>query len=92
MEHWNYCDYEETTQQYLGSILGHSKLLKVPEVSTNEDVAALGQGNEQQSSLLGWKCKSLVRESKTRHEELTLNFNELEMIIKVSSWEKATGF
>lgn len=51
----------------------------------NGDVAALSQGDEHWSLLLGWEHEPPGRGLKTRHEELTLNFNELEMIIKASS-------
>lgn len=51
------------------------------------NVAALSQGDEHWSLLLGWKHESPGRGLKTSHEELTLNFNELEMIIKASSWK-----
>lgn len=89
MEPRDYWNYEETTHQHLGSSLGHSKTVKGPKglspLSSNEDVAALSQGDEQWSLLLCWKHESLVRTLKTRREELILNFNELEMIIQVSS-------
>lgn len=43
--------------------------------------------DEHWSVLLGWKHESPGTGLKTRHEELTLNFNELEMITKASSWK-----
>lgn len=50
-------------------------------------MAVLRQGEEHWSLLLGWKHDSPGKRLKTRREELTLNFNELEMIIKASSWK-----
>lgn len=43
--------------------------------------------DEHWSVLLGWKHESPGTRLKTRHEELTLNFNELEMTTKASSWK-----
>lgn len=43
--------------------------------------------DELWSLLPGWKHESPGRGLKTRHEKLTLNFNELEMITKASSWK-----
>lgn len=74
-----------TSGQHFGSQQAAKDPRGLSPLSSNEDVAALSQGDEQRSSLLCWKHESLVRGLKTRREELTLNFNELEMIIKVSS-------
>jgi len=72
-----------------GQHFGSQEAAKGPRwlspLSSNEDTAAHSQADEQWSLLLFWEYESLVRGLKTRHEELTLNFDELEMTLKASS-------
>lgn len=79
-------DQTAASGQHFGSHQAAKGRRGLSPLSSNEDVTALSQGDEQRSLLLCRKHEeSLVRGLKTRHGELTLHFNELEMIIKVSS-------